>query len=248
MTGEFDPPVMPGTISPFRTTDIETFGEYITDAIGNYLIHNLKKYYPRQRMKNAPQGVPIFYSRMFDLRPDDEILGMHTPAVGISVDTAEHITNSDIIPGEDGDFMPGDVYDIQIMTVVIASTSSISDAVDAQMTRVLNWLLNRGDSPLLYMTKSLYSADRGFSTIDRFVLYALWQNLTDQQFVRIATYNSAVMDVYSDIGLPEDMNFGWDSVVGSSSVKMTSDDTIVELMQYQSGVSLRFKFTPVAPS
>lgn len=235
----FDPPNIKGAISPFRSGIYDTFAEHASDIIGLWIIEQLKTLYPTHKTKGGDQI--IYYSWFFDLQPKEPNV-MALPAVAVDVVIAEHPTLGTAIGDGEGGVVAGALRDAEIAIVVIANSARMSASIEGRVARILDRVINFAeDIPLTHVTKYHFADDRGFSSIDRFVMTSLWQNLSDEAFVKLTFYNSGFVEDYI-----EDTDEIWAGLVGGINLGITADSE-QDSGNSPSHVTLSFKFTPTIP-
>jgi hypothetical protein len=184
-------------------------GGSTTDAVSAlvaYIIDLLEDKSPTIRDKF---GDSTIYYHWF--HANDPQQSMQTPAVGISLMAGETNTMGNLISTNDNFLLAGALMDAEITLVIIADSPRQREAISSKIFHVFNRWIYEGDSPITYIEKSGYGDDRGFSSIDRFVMSSLWQNLTEDKYLKIDTYTIGYVEFYrEDDALPVE----W-AVIGS---------------------------------
>ena len=236
----FDPPTIKGTISPYRSQVYQTFAEHAQEAIAAWILEQLKTKYPTHNSMGGP--IPINYSYFFDLTPK-AFQDMSLPAVAIDVVLAEYPTLGSVIGAGSGGYAAGMLRDVEIGLVIFGNSARLSASVDAAVSAQLVRLINHTpDIPIIFATKYHLADDRGFSSIDRFVMTSLWQNLPDEVFVKITWYKSAVVEEFID----DTIDNVWSGMVGGVAQEYDVDGDQSSGIT-PSHVTLTFKFTPTIP-
>jgi len=231
----FDEPNIPDTISPYRSSK-RSFGEYAQDAISIWLIEQLQDKYPQHKTVNG--FADIHYSYFSDLNPDDPKVGLKLPAVAIDVTTSEHGTIGSAIGDGNGGVVAGRLSDCQINVVIITQTASMAASIEARVGTKLDRIVNFEESPLLFLTKFHMADDRGFRATYSFDFPALFQNLSEKNFMKVSFYRSGFAEDFM-----EESDDIWNGIVGGQSYDITSDDQS-KTTKLISHVSLGVKFTP----
>jgi hypothetical protein len=204
-------PVAPGFISRYDPIAKSTSGS-AAESVGMWLLEQLREKYPKHRDEGGL--VDITYEWFFSLEPKTAI---SLPAVAIGVMTAEYPKLGSALHAGEGAIVPGELKDAEILLVVLANNVKLRDGIEDRLSRWINKIINHGvDIPLRFATKYDPGDDRGFTQIDRFVISSLWQNLTDEAFVKVSMFRTGYVEDYVE---PEDgLGSIWNGIVGSANV------------------------------
>ncbi len=230
----FEKPVIPGAISTYYST-VQSLSDSAAESLGMWVLEQLKLKYPQHR--DVGGLVDIHYQWFFSLDPDT---AAKLPSVAIGVMTAEHPRLGSTLNAGDGAIVPGELKDAQILAVVLANNTKLRDGIEDKVGRWLGRIINHAQgSPFRYLTKYDFGDDRGFTQVDRFVISSLWQNLTDEAFVKVTMFNTGYVEAYVE---PTDVGIFWNGIAGSAVV--TGD--IGARVSGLGHRSLRITFTPRA--
>ena len=237
----FDAPTIKHGISPYRSVNFPTnFGEHSVEAIASWILDTLNTLYPN--FKTASGDRPINYSYFFDLNPKN-MNALSLPAVAVDVVLSEYGTLGSLIGAGDGGYAAGDLREVEIGIVVFATSARRVSAIEAMISRKLDRYINNTPGiPILYVNKTHMADDRGFSTMDRFVMTSLWQNIPDEVFVKLTFMRSAIVEDYID----DDLDNVWTGIVGGINQSITTGGVQIS-GNGPSHVSLSVKFTPTIP-
>lgn len=226
---------MPGGVSAYYPVAKSTAGS-AAESLGMWLIEQLKVKYPSHRDEGG--DVPIFYQWYFDLDPDT---AMKLPSVAIAIMTAEYPRLGSYLHAGDGAIVPGELRDAEVLTIVLGNNTKIRDGIEDRLSRWISKIINGGSNiPFRYATKYYHGDDRGFSSIDRFVISSLWQNLTDEAFVKVGYFKTGYVEDYVEAS--DGLGTIWNGIVGS----ITTTGDVVSRVSGLGHRSLAFTFTPVA--
>ena len=230
-----------------KTPDGLTIGQYYgnksgtmtepTSEIAAYFIDVLESKFPT--IKDFTGDTPISYSWFHSSEPQKTL---QSPAVGISVAPMEYETlGSSQMATSYGSIFPGSLMSAEIIMVIVADSPRMREDISSRLFRTLNKHVhyNNENSPIIYLTRKGFGDDRGFSSIDRFVMTSLWQNLTEDKYIKIDNYTVGYAENYID----EDDPVDW-AVIGSMDADMWSDDVSLPPRITSSVVTFKITFTP----
>lgn len=213
----FEKPNMPGGASIYYPVAQSTAGS-AAESLGMWLIEQLQAKYSYHRDHGGL--VPIYYQWFFSLDPET---AAKLPSVAIAVMTAEYPRLGSYLHAGDGAIIPGELRDAEILVCVLANNTKLRDGIEDRLSRWVSKIINGAENvPFRFLTKYDHGDDRGFSSIDRFVISSLWQNLTDEAFVKMTFFKTGYVEDYIE---PEDgLGSYWQGVVGST-VYLSGDVT-----------------------
>ena len=230
-----------------KTPDGLTMGQYYgsksgtmrepTSAIAAYFIDVLEDKLPT--IRDYVGTMPISYSWFHSGEPQKTL---QSPAVGVSVAPMEYKTlGSAQMATSYGSIIPGSLMTGEIVMVIVADSPRMREDISSRIFRTLNKHVhyNNESSPIIYLQRKGFGDDRGFSSIDRFVMTSLWQNLTEDKYIKIDTYKIGYAENYID----EDDLVDW-AVIGSMDADIWSDDTSLPPRITSSVVTFKITFTP----
>ena len=229
-----------------QTPDGLTIGRYYgnksgttkepTSAIAAFIIDILESKLPF--IKDTKGNTAISYSWFHSGEPQKTLL---SPAIGISVAPMEKQTlGSAQISTSYGSIFPGSLMTAEIVVVIVADSPRMREDISSRLFRVLNKHVhyNNENTPIIYLERKGFGDDRGFSSIDRFVMTSLWQNLTEDKYIKIDTYKVGYAENYID----EDDPVDW-GVIGTIDAAMLSDNIPLPNRITSSVVTVQFTFT-----
>lgn len=230
-----------------QTPDGLTIGRYYgvkagtatepTSAIAAYFIDILESKLPT--IKDFLGVTPIVYTWFHSGEPQTTL---NSPAVGISVAPMEVQTLASASLGTTfGSIIPGSLMTAEVVIVIIADSPRMREDISSRMFKVLNkhFHYNNKNTPIIYLERKGFGDDRGFSSIDRFVMTSLWQNITEDKYLKIDTYEIGYAENYIDEEDPVD----W-AVIGSIDSDMESDDILTSIPVSSSLITFKTTFTP----
>jgi hypothetical protein len=192
----WEKPILSGGMSQYNPVQ-QGMTHSAAESAGKWIIDQLREHYPTHR--TIAGDVPIGYEWFFDLSPKTTIT---LPTVAIGVMTAEHLRLGSAMQDDHGTVVPGELFDSVIVIVVLANNSPMRDGIEHRLARKLLRIINfTKGTPFRYGSKRDFGDDRGFSSIDRFVISSLWQNLTDEAFVKVTTFTTGWVEDFVE---PED--------------------------------------------
>lgn len=226
-----------------QTPDGMTMGQYYgaksgtmkrpTSAIAAYFIDLLEDKLPY--MEDLFGNTKITYSWFHSIQPQKTL---SSPAIGISVAPMEYQTfGSSSIATSYGAVIPGSLMTAEIVMVIIADSPRMREDISGEIFRVMNKYGSK--KPIFYIERKGFGADRGFSSIDRFVMTSLWQNLTEDKYIKIDTYEIGYAENYID----EDDSVDW-GVIGAIDSDIESDGIDLEARISNSLITFKTTFTP----
>lgn len=228
-----------------QTPDGITMGQYYgaksgtmkepTSAIAAYVIDVLEEKFPY--IKDSWGNTPISYSWFHSGEPQKTL---KSPAIGLSVAPMEEQTlGSTSIATSYGSIIPGSLMKAEIVIVIVADSPRMREDISGRLFRVINKNMRGADSPLFYIERKGFGDDRGFSSIDRFVMTSLWQNLTEDKYIKIDTYEVGYAENYID----EDDSVDW-GVIGAIDSDIESDGIDLGTRISNSLITFKTTFTP----
>ena len=210
-----------------QTPDGLTMGRYYgaksgtmtepTSAIAAYFIDVLESKLPT--IADNIGNTSITYTWFHSGEPQTTL---NSPAVGVSVAPMEVQTlGSTSIATSFGSVIPGSLMIAEIIMVIIADSPRMREDISSRIFRTLNKHVHfsNENTPIIYLEKKGFGDDRGFSSIDRFVMTSLWQNITEDKYLKIDTYEMGYAENYID----EDDPVDW-AVIGTIDSEIKSDD------------------------
>lgn len=208
-----------------RTPDGMTMGQYYgaktgtmkepTSAIAAYLIDTLEREFPTIEDRIGTKS--ITYSWFHSGEPK---VTLDSPAVSISVAPMENQTLGTYIRSSSGSMIPGVLMRAEIVTVVIADSPRMREDISSRLFKILNKEIHNKskDLPIFYLERMGFGDDRGFSAVERYMMQSLFQNTTEDVYLKIDTY---------EIGYAENYIFESDAVdwavIGNIDAEMFSD-------------------------
>lgn len=228
-----------------QTPDGITMGQYYgvkqgttkdpMSAIAAYLIDVLEDKFPT--IQDVFGETPITYSWFHSGEPQKTL---SSPAMGISVAPMEIPTfASSHISTSSGSIIPGSLMMAEIVLVIVADSPRQREDISSRLFRTFQKYTQGRDSPFFYFERKGFGADRGFSSIDRFVMTSLWQNLTEDKYIKIDTYEVGYAENYID----EDDAVDW-GVIGSIDSDMQSDNNDLSIPISDARITFKTIFTP----
>jgi len=204
-----------------------------TSAIAGYLIDILedKMPYIRDRIGNRPISYNWFHSG----EPQKTML---SPAIGLSVAPMEAQTfGSTSIGTSYGSVVPGSLMKAEVVCVIVADSPRMREDISSRLFRTLNKHVTH--RPIFYIERKGFGDDRGFSAIDRFVMTSLWQNITEDKYIKIDTYELGYAENYID----EEDAVDW-GVIGSIDSSIQSDAVDLDIAFAGTSITFKTTFTP----
>lgn len=230
-----------------QTPDGLTMGQYYgtksgtmkepTSAIAAYFIDLMESKFPS--MKDVFGDTLISYSWFHSGEPKTTL---DSPAVGISVAASEYQTlASTSIATSYGSIIPGSLMSAEIVVVIVADSPRMREDISSRLFKILNKEVhyNNENTPIIYLERKGFGDDRGFSSIDRFVMTSLWQNITEDKYIKIDTYEIGYAENYID----EDDSVDW-AVIGSFDADVLSDNVDLNMRISSSRVTFQTTFRP----
>ncbi len=203
-----------------------------TSAIAAFIIDTLEERFPT--IKDSIGETSINYSWFHSGEPQETLL---SPAVGISVAPMEQQTlGSSSFSTSYGSIVSGSLMKAEIVMVIMADSPRMREDISSRMFKILNKFIGRSNSPLFYLERQGFGDDRGFSSIDRFVMTSLWQNITEDKYLKIDTYEVGYAENY----IEEEDEVDW-AVIGNIDSDILSDNK--PLLIDISNVNITFKTT-----
>jgi hypothetical protein len=231
-----------------QTPDGITMGRYYgaksgtmtepTSAIAAYMIDILETYFPSIQDRVGP--IPLSYTWFHSGEPQKTLV---SPAIGISVAPMEIETlGSTSIATSYGSVVPGSLMQAEIVMVIVADSPRMREDISGKLFKTISKYITGATSPIFYIERKGFGDDRGFSSIDRFVMTSLWQNLTEDKYIKIDTFEVGYAENY----IEESDWVDW-AVTGSIAADMLSDGTPITKGEPSSFVTFKATFTPTAP-
>jgi len=228
-----------------ETPDGITIGQYYGNkqgtmkdpmsAIAAYVIDILESKFPT--IQDALGDTPITYSWFHSGEPKKTL---SSPAMGISVAPMEIPTfGSTHISTSRGSIIPGSLMMAEIVLVIVADSPRMREDISSRLFRTFQRHMQGRDSPFFYFERKGFGDDRGFSSIDRFVMTSLWQNLTEDKYIKIDTYEVGYAENYID----EDDPVDW-AVIGAIDSEMQADNTDLSVPISDAVITFKTRFTP----
>jgi hypothetical protein len=231
-----------------RTPDGLTIGRYYgaksgtmtepTSAIAAYFIDILESKFPTVRDNIG--DTPITYTWFHSGEPQTTL---NSPAVGFSVAPMEVQTlGSTSIATSFGSIIPGSLMAAEIIMVIVADSPRMREDISSKIFKILNKHVHYSNEniPIIYLERKGFGDDRGFSSIDRFVMTSLWQNITEDKYIKIDTYQVGYAENY----IEEDDSVDW-AVVGTIRDSIIeSDSTPLSVTYTSSTVTFKTTFRP----
>lgn len=230
-----------------QTPDGLTMGKYYgvksgtmtepTSAIAAYFIDVLESKFPT--IKDNIGNTPISYTWFHSGEPQTTL---NSPAIGISVAPMEVQTlGSASMATSFGSIIPGSLMTAEIVVVIIADSPRMREDISSKLFKVLNKHIHfsNENTPIIYLERKGFGDDRGFSSIDRFVMTSLWQNITEDKYLKIDTYEIGYAENYID----EDDPVDW-AVIGSIDSDMESDSILTSIPISSSTITFKTTFRP----
>lgn len=230
-----------------KTPDGLTMGQYYgvksgtmkepTSAIAAYFIDILESKLPI--IKDNIGDTLITYTWFHSGEPQTTL---NSPAIGISVAPMEKQTlGSTSIATSFGSIIPGSLMTAEITMVIVADSPRMREDISSRLFRILNKEVHNSNknTPIIYLERKGFGADRGFSSIDRFVMTSLWQNITEDKYIKIDTYEIGYAENY----INEDDPVDW-AVIGSIDSEILSDNEELPTRITSSRVTFQTTFRP----
>ncbi len=230
-----------------QTPDGLTIGRYYgaksgtmtepTSAIAAYFIDLLEEKLPT--IADNIGDIPITYTWFHSGEPQTTL---NSPAIGMSVAPMEVQTlGSTSIATSFGSIIPGSLMTAEIIMVIIADSPRMREDISSRMFKILNKHIHfsNENTPITYLERKGFGDDRGFSSIDRFVMTSLWQNITEDKYLKIDTYEVGYAENY----IEEDDPVDW-AVIGSIDSDMESDDILTSIPISSSIITFKTTFRP----
>ena len=208
-----------------------------TSAIAAYFIDVLESKLPTiaDRLGNTPISYTWFHS-------GEPQTTLNSPAIGLSVAPMEVQTlGSASMATSSGSIIPGSLMTAEIIIVIIADSPRMREDISSRLFKVLNKHVHFSNesTPLIYLERKGFGDDRGFSSIDRFVMTSLWQNITEDKYLKIDTYEIGYAENY----IEEDDPVDW-AVIGSIDSDMESDNILTSVPISSSIITFKTTFRP----
>jgi len=229
-----------------KTPDGLTMGQYYgaksgtmkepTSALAAYFIDLLEDKLPT--MRDTLGDTPISYSWFHSGEPQTTL---NSPAIGLSVAPMELQTfGSASIATSFGSIIPGSLMTAEIIIVIVADSPRMREDISSRLFKILNKEVhyNGENTPIIYLERKGFGDDRGFSSIDRFVMTSLWQNITEDKYIKIDTYEVGYAENY----IEEDDPVDW-AVIGYIDGDLQSDN-VSQRITSPSRVTFQISFTP----
>ncbi len=228
-----------------QTPDGITMGQYYsvkqgtskepTSAIAAFIIDMLEERFPF--IEDRVGEVPITYSWFHSGEPQRTL---SSPAMGISVAPMEIQTfGSTSISTSYGSMVSGSLMKAEIVLVIIADSPRMREDISGRLFRVMNKYASVEGSPLFYIERKGFGDDRGFSSIDRFVMTSLWQNLTEDKYIKIDTYECGYAENY----ISEEDTVDW-GVIGNIESELLVDNIYLPSDISAANITFKTTFTP----
>lgn len=229
-----------------RTPDGLSIGQYYglksgtmkepTSAIAAYIIDLLETKLPH--IEDRIGNTNISYSWFHSAEPQVVI---SSPAVGISVAPKEHQTLGQYISTSYGSMVPGTLMRGEIVVFIVADSPRMREDISSRIFRVLNKEIHNNISklPIIYLERHGFGDDRGFSSIERYIMSSLWQNTTEDLYLKIDTYEIGYSENYIDEEDPVD----W-AVIGNIDAEMESDGILLPPPITNTSFTFKTTFTP----
>lgn len=206
-----------------------------TSAIAAYIIDILEDKFPT--MKDALGDTPISYAWFHSGEPQKTLL---SPAIGLSVSPMEKQTlGSTSLATSYGSIIPASLMSAEVIIVIVADSPRMREDISGRLFKIINKHMNGTNSPLFYIEKKGFGDDRGFSSIDRFVMTSLWQNITEDKYIKIDTYEVGYVENY----IEEDDVVDW-GVIGSIDTNILSDGAPLPSGISDAVITFKTTFTP----
>ena len=208
-----------------------------TSAIAAYIIDVLESKFPT--VEDNIGDTPISYAWFHSGEPQTTL---SSPAIGISVSPMEKQTlGSTSIATSFGSVIPGSLMTAEIIIVIVADSPRMREDISSRIFKVLNKHVHfsNENTPIIYLERKGFGDDRGFSSIDRFVMTSLWQNITEDKYIKIDTYEIGYAENYID----EDDPVDW-AVIGTIDSEMESDDVVISIPISSSFITFKTTFRP----
>jgi hypothetical protein len=234
-----------------QTPDGITMGQYYgikqgtskepTSAIAAFFIDTLEDKFPS--ISDRFGEVPLSYTWFHSGEPQKTL---RSPAIGISVAPMEIPTfGSTSISTAQGSIVPGSLMMAEVVMVIVADSPRMREDISGRLFKTINKFMSGARSPLFYVERKGFGDDRGFSSIDRFVMTSLWQNLTEDKYIKIDTYEVGYAENYID---ESDYNWELDWGVISNIDAGVLANGIPATPDFSSGViTFKTTFTPTSP-
>ncbi len=218
-------PIARGAISNYYSKKDGTTTD-ATSAVAAFIIDILdeKAGYIRDKFGDTK----ILYTWFHSAEPSSSLT---SPAVAISVMSNERDKLGANIDANDGTVLFGGLMDNEMTMLIIADSPRQREAISNRIFQVLNKWVHLRESPIHYIMRMGFGDDRGFSSIERFMMSSLWQNFTEDKYIKIDIYNLGYVEFYED----DDEIVDW-QVIGS----IKSDDIP---NPYSTNISMRIDFT-----
>jgi hypothetical protein len=188
-------------------------------------------------IENRIGNIPITYSWFHSGEPQKTL---SSPAMGISVAPMEIQTfGSTSISTSYGSMVSGSLMKAEIVLVIISDSPRMREDISGRLFRVMNKYASVEGSPLFYIERKGFGDDRGFSSIDRFVMTSLWQNLTEDKYIKIDTYEVGYAENY----IEEADGVDW-AVIGSIDAEILVDNTYLPSKITDANITFKTTFTP----
>lgn len=228
-----------------QTPDGITMGQYYgakagtmkepTSAIAAFIIDVLENKFPY--IEDNIGNTPISYSWFHSGEPQKTL---SSPAIGLSVATTERQTlGSTSIGTSYGSVVPGSLMVAEVVIVIVADSPRMREDISSKLFKIINKYIGGSNVPIFYIERKDFGADRGFSSIDRFVMTSLWQNLTEDKYIKIDTYEIGFAENY----IEEDDTVDW-GIIGNIDANIFSDGLLLPSDISSSVITFKTTFTP----
>lgn len=227
----WEKPIVGGAVSRYYPKHSGTATEP-TSAIVAWIIDILEEEFPS--IENFSGSSPIYYSWFHGREPSDAI---NVPSVALSMRAGEQETLGIMINGDNGVEIPGSLMRSELELVILADSTRQREDISSRIFKILNKRIHLfKDNPIYSFRRMSAGDDRGFSTIDRFVMSSLWQNMTEDVFFKIDHYELQYTEVYVD----ESDNNAW-GMVGSFETSNSNEELEFSSVTH---ITAQFKIVP----
>jgi len=227
-------PIAPGFISTYNAK-MQSLAGSAAESLGMWLIEQLTEKYPQHRDQGGL--ITMNYQWIFDLNPQTQL---KLPAVAIGISTMDFPKLGSYLHIGDGAMVPGQLKNAEILIVILANNSKLRDGIEDRISRWLSKIVNNSrSSPLRFLNRYDPGDDRGFTQGDRYMMRSTWQALTDEAFIKMATFETGYVEAYVDS--EDGINSIWSGIVGSMVISGNVNGRVSGLGHR----SLSITFTPV---
>lgn len=205
-----------------------------TSVLTAYIIDLLEEKFPS--IDDVYGSSTISYSWYHSVEPQTSL---QSPAVGISISPTEKQTlGSTSLTTLGGSIIPGSLMVAEMTVVIVADSPRMREDISSRMFKILNKYINGITAPIFYFERKSFGDDRGFSAVDKFVSTALWQNVTEDKYVKIDSYEIGYAENYID----EDDISDW-GVIGAIEHNISSDNVLLSSDIGSTNITFRTTFT-----